>query len=82
MIVKLKKITELPDARHPNNIIVGFEKEGKFIDIPKIGDNFYVGYFWRTSRVQEIIDDHTFKTLSSIYYWEIIPDEPNSTVQK
>jgi hypothetical protein len=69
MKVNLKKLKELPDALHPNNIIVGYEIEGEFISEPKIGECFYVGHFWATSTVKEIIDEQTFKTCNSIYRW-------------
>lgn len=70
MKIKLTKLKELPDARHPNNIVVGFEVEGELISPPKAGSCFYVGWKWRTSIVKEIIDEHTFRTMNSIYKWE------------
>lgn len=74
MKIKLVKLNELPDAKHPNNIEVGRAVEGEFIDKPCVGRCFYVGYFWRTSAVQEIIDDYTFKTHNSIYKWSVIEE--------
>jgi hypothetical protein len=67
MKIRLKKLKELDNATHPNNIEVGFEKEGEMISDPKLGNRFWVGNSWRTSVVTEIIDDNTFKTLNSIY---------------
>jgi hypothetical protein len=69
MKIKLEKLNELPDALHPNNIEVGYVKEGEFLSEPKIGECFYVGHYWRTSTVKEIIDEYTFKTCNSIYRW-------------
>lgn len=72
MQVKLQKVTELSDALHPNNIEVGFERVGEFIKAPEVGDVFYVDWYWRTSTIQEILDDSHFRTYNSIYKWEII----------
>jgi hypothetical protein len=71
-IVKLEKVTELDDAKHSNNIEIGYIKQGLFIEEPVIGKSFWVGYDWATSTVREIVDGNTFKTLSSIYKWSII----------
>jgi len=60
MKIKITKLEELPDALHPNNISVGFEKtfenNGK-INPPVVGERFYPGDngWWSTSGVQEII---------------------------
>ena len=67
MLVTIEKLTELPDARHPHNIEVGYTHTGKFINPPEIGERFYVGPTWSTSPVMEIISDTVFKTLNSIY---------------
>lgn len=72
MIVKLTKLKESENPLHPNNIEVGYEKVGKFFDEPTVGQSFYVGWGWRTSTVQEIIDANTFRTHNSIYRYEII----------
>ena len=71
MKVKLTKLEELKDALHPFNIEVGYEKIGNAENIPTLGERFWVGSF-STSGVQEIIDDNTFRTYSSIYRWEVI----------
>lgn len=77
MRVKLTKVSELGDALHPNNIETGFEKivdvDERYFDEPEIGQRFNLGFF-STSGVQEIIDDHTFKTYNSIYHWEVLPN--------
>jgi hypothetical protein len=70
MEITLKKIKELPDATHPNNKEVGYIQVGEFVADPKVGEPFYVGDRFRTSRVKEIIDANTFKTHNSIYKWE------------
>lgn len=69
MKIKLEKLQELPDALHPNNVEVGYTKEGYFVEEPRIGECFWVGDFYRTSFVKEIIDENTFKTCNSIYRW-------------
>jgi hypothetical protein len=74
MKIKLEKLNELPDARHPNNIEVGRVVEGEFNDEPQVGECFWVGAHWRTSVVQEVIDANTFRTYNSIYRWTVIED--------
>jgi len=69
MQILLEKLNELPDAIYPNNIDVGFKKVGDLINPPKVGEAFYIGYYWCTSVVVGIIDDNTFRTLNSIYKW-------------
>lgn len=68
--VSIKKLSELPDAKHPNNIDVGYERQGNFIAAPEVGECFWVGHEWRTSTVVEILSEHTFKTRNSIYHWK------------
>jgi hypothetical protein len=74
--VKVTKIFELIDAHHPNNKEVGYSKEGEMYTSPKVGERFVLHLlhtddewtnYWSTSKVTEIVDDHTFKTLNSIY---------------
>ena len=72
MEIKLEKLKELPDAKHPNNIEVGFIKTGNFVAEPEVGKAFYIGWNWRTSLVTEIIDANTFRTLNSIYVWSAL----------
>jgi hypothetical protein len=79
MIVRLRKLSELEEALHPNNIEEGFITE---IDLgdhpfnpPTVGERFtLIGYmrWFSTSMVTEIIDEKTFKTLNSIYQWEVV----------
>lgn len=75
MRVKLIKLEELTNALNPNNIATGFEIIAEIQDehfkLPTLGRRFNVSLF-STSGVQEIIDNNTFKTYSSIYHWEII----------
>lgn len=76
MKVKITKLKELEDAEYPNNIPEGFERIDYFWPgqgEPVIGERFWVGRF-NTSLVQEIIDAETFRTLNSVYKWEIIPE--------
>ena len=70
MKIKIVKLQELPDALHPNNIEVGFEIIGEATKVPCVGERFWIDNF-STSGVQEIIDEKTFRTYSSIYHWEI-----------
>jgi len=71
--IVINKLKELPNPTHPNNIEVGYQRVGILSEAnfrqPKIGERFYVDYYWSTSVVTEIIDDNTFKTLNSIYKW-------------
>jgi len=72
MNVLIRKLEEAENPLHPNNIEVGFEKIGKFVENPEIGKGFFVGYNWVTSRVTEIISENKFRTLNSIYEWKLI----------
>ena len=78
MKVKITKVTELPDALHPNNIAEGWTKTVEVdmytFEPPMIGRRFNCGGF-SSSGVQELIDNFTFRTYSSIYRWEIIKDD-------
>lgn len=77
--MKLVKIEELPNAEYPNNKPVGYTVIGDKISELKVGECFYImntkrfNSGMRTSIVQEIIDENTFKTCNSIY--KIIKDE-------
>ena len=76
MKIKIKKLKELPDALNPNNIKEGFEEvftitDGLFTK-PTVGQRFWASNSWSTSAVQEVIDEKTFRTYSSIYEWEIV----------
>lgn len=68
--IKLTKLDELPDAIHQNNIETGYTVTGPFYGKPEVGKCFWVGGWFRTSFVKEIIDENTFKTCNSIYRWE------------
>jgi hypothetical protein len=80
MKIKITKLKELPDAKHPNNIEEGFTLIGNisnsYFRIPTIGERFELGMtnqgFWSTSGVKEIIDEFTFRTYNSIYKYEIL----------
>ena len=77
MIIKLTKLQELPDARHPNNIEIGFEKKLYVEDAvePMIGVRFPPMSYCSTSVVTEIIDENTFKTRNSVYKWEVLDED-------
>lgn len=70
-IVRITKLKEVENPRHPNNIPEGFEKEGPMIVPPEVGERFYVGSL-STSPVQEILSGSTFRTLNSVYEWKVI----------
>jgi len=76
MRIKITKLKELPDALNPNNIEEGWSKEfeipTEYWREPCVGERFYASLSWSTSGIQEIIDDKTFRTYSSIYRWEIL----------
>lgn len=38
---------------------------------PEVGKPFFISTF-KTSLVQEILSDNTFRTMNSVYKWEII----------
>lgn len=82
MKIRIKKLKELEDALHPNNIEEGFERifeiPNNWFRIPTVGERFWGSLSWSTSGVQEIIDERTFKTYSSIYEWEIVENENNN----
>lgn len=69
--VTLTKLSEAPNPRYPNNIAVGKEVKGEFVDHPKIGESFSVGEWWGTSAVVAILSDDTFQTYNSIYKYTI-----------
>jgi hypothetical protein len=75
MKVKITKLKELEDAYHPNNIEEGYtiikETFSEYFREPVIGESFWIGSFG-TSVVTEILSENTFKTLNSIYQWEIL----------
>lgn len=75
MKIRIKKLKEVDDPTHPNNIGEGFEAirsmPFEYFNKPAIGERFWAGFF-STSPVQEILTENTFKTLNSVYEWEII----------
>lgn len=78
----LEKISELENAKHPNNKEVGYIRIGKMYQEPEIGQPFYCGINFRTSNVTEIIDGNTFKTLNSVYRIKVIESEQNQKLLK
>jgi len=79
MRVKLTKLTELPDALNPNNIDEGYTEIHNCPDAyfrpPTVDERFAPSSWWSTSGVQEIINENTFRTYSSIYEWEILKED-------
>ena len=91
MKLRIEKIKEVENPTYPHNIPVGYVKEmfvneeslpptigERFPRKPTIGERFPRNTSWSTSVVQEIIDDCTFRTLNSIYTWEIIDEQDNT----
>jgi hypothetical protein len=76
--VKVTKLRDCDDPFKANHIAPGYERTGILLEPPKVGECFWVGSGWRTSVVQEIIDEKTFRTYNSIYTWEIIPPSDGS----
>lgn len=70
--IRLIKLSESESPLHPNNIPIGYVKEGEKLASPKVGECFWVGSGWRTSTVQEILSEDTFRTHNSIYKIESI----------
>lgn len=68
----LTKLKEADNPYHPNNIEIGYVKEGEFYKEPKVGESFLILPNWATSTVQEILSPNTFRTMNSIYKWEVI----------
>ncbi|MCK9429572.1 MAG: hypothetical protein M0R17_06170 [Candidatus Omnitrophica bacterium] len=77
MKIRIQKIKEVEKPVHPNNISVGYIRE-MFVDEkslpPTVNERFPRNTPWSTSIVQEVINEHTFRTLNSIYTWEVIDD--------
>ena len=77
--IKLIKLEEVENPRHPHNIPTGHVVEGEFVNRPEVGECFWVGVGWRTSTVQEVFSEDTFRTYNSIYKVEgMPPKEPNT----
>ena len=62
---------------HNRHIKIGFSAEGLMPRPVRVGESFYVGYpndknHFHTSVVTEILSEDTFKTMNSIYKYEII----------
>ena len=78
MKIRIKKLKEVDDPTHPDNIEEGFETtrqmQAEYFEGPIVGQRFYVGNF-STSLVQEILTKNTFRTLNSVYEWEIIVED-------
>lgn len=74
MQIEIEKLKEVENPKHPNNIQEGYKRSGDFVRKPILGERFWVGRNWSTSVVTEIIDDHTFRTLNSIYTFRYIPN--------
>lgn len=65
MKVKLERVATLWKNRKNIPIVV----EGDAHSKPVVGERFWVGKYFRTGKVQKIIDDNTFETFNSRYKW-------------
>jgi hypothetical protein len=73
MKIRLTKLSDRPDPTHPNSRAGDGEHWGDApYGPPEVGKRFYLTLSFSTSVVQEIIDECTFKTLNSIYRWDIL----------
>lgn len=68
------RVTKIKEVDH-STIQVGEVFEGYLISPPEVGKPFFVNGTenkLRTSLVQEILTENTFRTYNSIYKWEKI----------
>lgn len=84
MKILIKKIETLENAPHPNACLPADyetirETNPDMFSLPKVGESFTVmgpGGWFTSSTVTEILEENEtsgkFKTLNSIYYWEIL----------
>ena len=72
--IRLIKLKEADNPRHPHNIPEGHVVTGNYVNAPEVGQPFWVGMGYRTSMVEEIISPDTFRTMNSIYKIETIED--------
>ena len=86
----MTKREELPDAAVPNNKPVGYLKEGYYIkgEEPRVGDQFYLHSLispftanFRTSTVQEVLDEKTFRTYNSVYELEVLGETQHEVLE-
>lgn len=82
--VKVKKVRKSDNPLHEFSFINdGYEFTGFSFDLPQVGEAFWLitkeglGYF-HTSTVVEILDNYHFRTMNSIYYYEILKDDKTS----
>ncbi len=63
------------------NIKEGKIYEGNTLGLPEVGRSYLVSGARTlvTSEVKEIIDNYTFRTLNSIYHFEIVKDDKANT---
>lgn len=71
--VKITKVEDKYEGLHPNGINPGYTKTGYATGDVIVGSCAFIGTL-RTSTVQEIIDQNTFRTKSGKYAIEIIND--------
>jgi len=72
--IKLTKIEDFTNGEHKNNINKGYTKKGLELKLPTIGEPYILESrkYFSTSKVLEILDDTTFKTINSIYKIEVL----------
>lgn len=66
----LTKLAEADQPLVPGNIPAGYSNVGVYVNPPTVGQCFFLEdgmRYFRTSTVQEVIDEFTFRTYNSIY---------------
>lgn len=90
--ILLTKIEELPDAEVPNNIPTNDFRVGITENLPVKNHCFSlycssapnsnkieIRRSFRTSPVQEVLDNNTFKTFNSIYEYKVLDTNEDGT---
>lgn len=72
--ILLQKVDYITFENHPNGYDTGTSIEGDMSSFPEVGKLFWCGNV-HTSKVTEIIDHCTFKTLNSVYKFTILRNE-------
>ena len=74
MFVRLIKLKESKNPKHPNNIEEGRVETGFMSSGPEVGKCFVISNastYFKTSVVKKIIDENTFETMNSVYKIEM-----------
>ena len=77
----LEKLSDIPKEDSTTKIEVVNVITGIFVGKPYIGEKFYLGWSYKTSKIKEIIQENIFKTEDgSIYRFNIL--ENNIIIKK